>query len=1030
MHVHEKRDHKDVTKEKRLRNISSRQRTKAGGTVNGNTHTGMTVTATSQSTMGTTGIWTWCELADSSDDHLFRRDANHVIPNQKFSALGGPALPAHASSSAITPPLAMNTTKHQPAFHSMPASAGLASWTAGSTWYGTTTNTCTKTTTTLTSPSQSSSSSSSVPSVSSSSLTTSAAVDPVSFTNSHPREPSEATVISNSFDLCPSHSNATDYTLGSCSGASTRQNLPVGIIQPDAYDPSTHGQWSTFHSPSSVQLCRISEQSGRMDIDGCASEHLVQSPPKVSNHILDSKHQWDIKDVKLPKVTSFDTYDQWPTGHCRRVYPQSCERARRHQSGWAMRNTNNHNPQVLKKSCLGVLECSVGCMVQGKPLSLRPAICDKARKKQTRSIASSSGGLLGGDQTGSRGLLFPGLPQAAELLPGLVSSALNGPVNAVSVDMLCLPTVSSNMGQKLTGQKLSGYSHRSAFRMEKKTGRSVADRREKRSTLTGNKLPRIIGAQKPVSGMIDWDHTQARSMIGPKRARRGVRRKLIPDDMDNILVHGDVMSHMISPFGSIQTAQTPPLPSIQPIQLSSYSCSQICTTSSQISPTASYYPPIQGSQSEWQSGIFSQPQSAVSLQVLRMNEEHTTLESMSEVIPTHATYDNAPTGSIPYQSDSTIPVTSCTVPTLVFGSDMPHSTETSNLFCLSFPSNHTPPNLSSSTAPIQIDNGAQITSDYSSLPVGMTYTSLSRTHSSYSSDHPIRLIDQLSPNKCEFNPVHQTPDWYMPTSPPGRTPITPASCVVHSSLWPTDRSEQTCYPITLEESSIPTHTDESVDCCQTVPPEHNADCFSTYHPYTWPSEQSRPEHSVSSSEPSTIHYPIEIAQDPNSMEVSHLRDWLSHDPQTDIEWNPWSGPANNSTTTDEMNVNFTAGFAWPTNLYTAGMNTDSQVVEIPDGEDWFITSTTTGQTIIPGAETSLTSSASANIGVMESPKQNTRIPAMDEFLVTMNPNLSGSNPLSDHEPCSRASYLTNCSDGVSIQWTDTDLVSIEPWLRE
>ncbi|CAH8578876.1 unnamed protein product [Heterobilharzia americana] len=47
-----------------------------------------------------------------------------------------------------------------------------------------------------------------------------------------------------------------------------------------------------------------------------------------------------------------------------------------------MRNTNNHNPQVLKKSCLGVLECSLGCLVQGKPLSLRPAICDKARKKQ------------------------------------------------------------------------------------------------------------------------------------------------------------------------------------------------------------------------------------------------------------------------------------------------------------------------------------------------------------------------------------------------------------------------------------------------------------------------------------------------------------------------------------------------------------------------------------------------------------------------------------------------------------------------
>ncbi|CAH8566474.1 unnamed protein product [Schistosoma mattheei] len=81
-------------------------------------------------------------------------------------------------------------------------------------------------------------------------------------------------------------------------------------------------------------------------------------------------------------VNYYDSYELWPTGHCRRVYAQTCERARRHQSGWAMRNTNNHNPQVLKKSCLGVLECSMNCMVQGKPLSLRPAICDKARKKQ------------------------------------------------------------------------------------------------------------------------------------------------------------------------------------------------------------------------------------------------------------------------------------------------------------------------------------------------------------------------------------------------------------------------------------------------------------------------------------------------------------------------------------------------------------------------------------------------------------------------------------------------------------------------
>jgi len=57
--------------------------------------------------------------------------------------------------------------------------------------------------------------------------------------------------------------------------------------------------------------------------------------------------------------------------------------AQRHLSGWAMRNTNNHNCQILKKSCLGVVVCSRGCTLpDGSRLQLRPAICDKARQKQ------------------------------------------------------------------------------------------------------------------------------------------------------------------------------------------------------------------------------------------------------------------------------------------------------------------------------------------------------------------------------------------------------------------------------------------------------------------------------------------------------------------------------------------------------------------------------------------------------------------------------------------------------------------------
>ncbi|XP_061707837.1 transcription factor glial cells missing 2-like [Cydia pomonella] len=93
--------------------------------------------------------------------------------------------------------------------------------------------------------------------------------------------------------------------------------------------------------------------------------------------------EWDINDAVVPRVASFDGFSEWCDGHVRRVYPPGCEEARRHASGWAMRNTNNHNVHILKKSCLGVLVCSARCRLpDGSRVHLRPAICDKARKKQ------------------------------------------------------------------------------------------------------------------------------------------------------------------------------------------------------------------------------------------------------------------------------------------------------------------------------------------------------------------------------------------------------------------------------------------------------------------------------------------------------------------------------------------------------------------------------------------------------------------------------------------------------------------------
>lgn len=98
---------------------------------------------------------------------------------------------------------------------------------------------------------------------------------------------------------------------------------------------------------------------------------------------INSASDWDINDSTIPRISEFDPFSEWADGHCRLVYPANSEEAKRHSSGWAMRNTNNHNVHILKKSCLGVLVCSQRCILpSGDRVHLRPAICDKARKKQ------------------------------------------------------------------------------------------------------------------------------------------------------------------------------------------------------------------------------------------------------------------------------------------------------------------------------------------------------------------------------------------------------------------------------------------------------------------------------------------------------------------------------------------------------------------------------------------------------------------------------------------------------------------------
>ncbi|XP_055544453.1 transcription factor glial cells missing-like [Wyeomyia smithii] len=110
---------------------------------------------------------------------------------------------------------------------------------------------------------------------------------------------------------------------------------------------------------------------------------IVQSNIITSNSRIGL--EWDINDPNVPLVceTDLDDFNEWSDGHCRYIYRAMDEQAKRHSSGWAMRNTNNHNVSILKKSCLGVLVCSARCVLpNGDKITLRPAICDKARRKQ------------------------------------------------------------------------------------------------------------------------------------------------------------------------------------------------------------------------------------------------------------------------------------------------------------------------------------------------------------------------------------------------------------------------------------------------------------------------------------------------------------------------------------------------------------------------------------------------------------------------------------------------------------------------
>ncbi|NXO42603.1 GCM1 factor, partial [Locustella ochotensis] len=125
-----------------------------------------------------------------------------------------------------------------------------------------------------------------------------------------------------------------------------------------------------------------------------ADDSVMEQEDSASRH--GEMPSWDINDIKLPQhVSQTDWFQEWPDSYVKHIYSSEDKNAQRHHSSWAMRNTNNHNSRILKKSCLGVVVCGNNCStLDGRKIYLRPAICDKARQKQQRKCCPNCNGPL------------------------------------------------------------------------------------------------------------------------------------------------------------------------------------------------------------------------------------------------------------------------------------------------------------------------------------------------------------------------------------------------------------------------------------------------------------------------------------------------------------------------------------------------------------------------------------------------------------------------------------------------------------
>ncbi|KAM4678820.1 chorion-specific transcription factor GCMa [Amazona ochrocephala] len=125
-----------------------------------------------------------------------------------------------------------------------------------------------------------------------------------------------------------------------------------------------------------------------------ADDVVMEHEDSASRH--GEMTSWDINDIQLPQdVRQIDGFEEWPDSYVKHIYSSEDKNAQRHHSSWAMRNTNNHNSRILKKSCLGVVVCGNDCStLDGRKIYLRPAICDKARQKQQRKCCPNCNGPL------------------------------------------------------------------------------------------------------------------------------------------------------------------------------------------------------------------------------------------------------------------------------------------------------------------------------------------------------------------------------------------------------------------------------------------------------------------------------------------------------------------------------------------------------------------------------------------------------------------------------------------------------------